>query len=159
MKTKAGLLACLTSLAVAQVNGAEAIKPPFLGPRFKQTRERTEALFKDQATSNAAGELPTSLFRFSPPPTASVENTPQNEKPIVSDETILNEVLATLKKGGGGQMTRDGRTVVTFNQKVYKAGDSISVALPAGPVQVQVVMIARKTVTLGLNESQIMWAF
>ena len=141
---------------------AQPIAVPALGPRFKQTHERAEALFGPRNGTHPLPDAQLNLFRASadiapPRVTPAAGEAPRPVLP--ADQTILQEALAALKKGGGGLVAIGGRTHLTFNQKVYKDGDSLSIPVRGKAVEIHITRISSSSVILSLNESEVVWWF
>jgi hypothetical protein len=156
----ASVLVLLSSTLLAQ-----PVTVPALGPRFKQTRERIDSLFqqRDPNRSLPDQQPTTNLFRplldsenSRPVPSTQATSTEPRED---IDETVLNQALLILKKGGGGIVTVMGRTHLTYNQKIYKEGDYISVALGDRLRRILIRGISTNSVTLALHDSQVVWRF
>jgi hypothetical protein len=159
MKSRA--LLCALLFFSAGRAAAEAIVVPALGPRFKQTRERTDALFGLRTGTLPPSDSQTNLFRASaeltPPRQTTQIDVSRSNQP--SDETILQEALAALKKGGGGLVALGGRYHLTFNQKVYKDGDVILVPVRGRSVEIRIIRVSVGSVTLALNDNEVVWWF
>jgi hypothetical protein len=156
------LLLCACLAGVGSL-AAQPVTVPTLGPRFKQTRERAEILFGHRNASVPLPDARAGLFQppaETTPPVAPTTKNPSPEKPIASDATLLNEILAVLTKSkGGGLVLVANRTVLTYGQKVYRDGDILPVAMRGGTVQVRITRISSNSVTLSLNDHEVVWRF
>jgi hypothetical protein len=159
---KTTLLLCALFAGVGSL-AAQPVTVPALGPRYKQTRERAEILF---GARNGSFPVPDARIGLFQPPTETspsvtqAAKSPVIEKPVASDETLLNEILAMLTKSkGGGLVAVGNRTVLTFGQNVYREGDILAVPMREGPVRVRITRISGNSVTLALNDSEVVWRF
>lgn len=159
---KRTLLLCLCLAGGADL-AAQPVTVPTLGPRYKQTRERAEILFGHRNGALPLPDARTGLFQTPVEMVQPVTPNPRNpltEKPVASDETLLNEILAVLTKGkGGGLVLVGNRTVLTYGQKVYREGDILPVPVKGENVHVRITRILGNAVTLSLNDNEVVWRF
>lgn len=159
---KRTLLLCACLAAIGSV-AAQPVTVPTLGPRFKQTRERTEILFGHRNGSFPLPDARAGLFQLPPdttPAATPATKNPSTEKPVASDETLLNEILAVLTKSkGGGLVLVANRTVLTYGQKVYREGDILPVLMRGEKVHVRITRISSNSVTLALRDNEVIWRF
>lgn len=141
---------------------AQPITVPALGPRFKQTRERVNVLFQYRDGSYPALDPEINLFRPLPDlavrPAAPKEILPSAQSGD-ADESLLNQALVSFKKGGGGIVIASGHAHLTFNQKIYKEGDYISVGVGNKLLRILISRITTNSVTLNLNDTEAVWRF
>lgn len=155
-----GLTVCIL-IIFAGTAPAQPITVPSLGPRFKQTRERVDTLFGPRDASRPPPDPQLNLFR-APSEAAIPRTAPRTRAPVnhaASDEFVLQEALAVLKKGGGGIVMLGDRTRLTFNQKIYRDGDYLVVQVRGSVIRLKIVLITSNSVTLALNESETVWRF
>ncbi|MEO7414691.1 MAG: hypothetical protein ABIZ81_15180 [Opitutaceae bacterium] len=150
---------CGTLLTVASA-AAQPVTVPALGPRFKQTRERAEVMLGRRNGSYPAPDVNLSLFQTPVTATVTSANTEPEPEPVGSDETLLAEAFATLTKGKGGILvTPDGRAHLTVGPKTYRQGENLPVVLRTGTIDLRIARITGNSVTLTLNESEVVWRF
>lgn len=160
MKRIRWLFVCLAGCASL---AAQPVTVPTLGPRYKQTRERAEILFGRRNGNLPLPDPAAALFQTAVETTPTTTPTPKNpatEKPVASDESLLNEILALLTKTkGGGLVLVGNRTVLTYGQKVYREGDILPVPIRGENVHVRITRISGNAVTLSLNDNEVVWRF
>jgi hypothetical protein len=149
----------LLSFGVCIFAQAEPVVVPSLGPRYKQTRERVEELFRYRNGKVPAPDPKTNLFRVAPYNTVLPDlpvQTTKSEEPSAPDEVILRLAVATLK---GGTLTIGGQSYLSVNKKRYQEGDRIVTKVHDKPVVLILKRLAQKTATLSLNEAEIVVQF
>jgi hypothetical protein len=140
--------ACLTALA-------QPILVPTLGPRFKQTRDRVEEMFRYRNGKAPELDPKVNLFRISSHNTESPEVPVQTTKqePEAPDEVILKLAIATLK--AATIITGDGRAyLVVDGKKRYEEGDFITATVRGKPVRLLVKRVGQNTATLAYNSAE-----
>lgn len=137
-----------------------------LSPRFKQIRERINALFEHR---NEPPEPPDPRYNpFRPPGAVPVAAGPaanardpavaaQIPAPLSSDLALLQQAVATLKVSGTFQI--GGRSHLVINAKPYKVGEVIQTKVKGESVFLRVRAISRNSVTLGLNGAEMTLKF
>ena len=141
-----GLL-LIATLAVTPLLGGEPVSPekapsPPLSPRFKQVRERIDALFQNR---NETPPPPNPrLNPFRPPGLPAIDPEPAQfsadlglsltPAPVIpaSDLARLQEGVATLKVSG--TFDKDGLLYLVINAKPYKNNDVIQTQVQGEPV-------------------------
>ena len=134
-------------------------KAPPLSPRFRQVRDRIDALFQHR---NAA--LPPLDPRLDPfrPPGAAPEILPLKSidsgaagAPVAapsSDVKLLQESVATLKVSGIFEI--GGKQHLVINSRPYKEGDVIQTQVRGTAVYLRVRQISRNSLVLVLNQAE-----
>lgn len=142
--------------------------PPVpLSPRFQQIRDRIGALFN---TRNAPPPPPDPLANpFRAPGAGPAVLLPAADgtmpEPVVVNDDLarLQQAVATLRVRGTVQRGRLLQLVITSapgKEGTYKEGDIINVVLPPGdPVHVRVRQISAHSVTLTVNEAEMVLRF
>jgi hypothetical protein len=154
---KSPRLVCVSLLALGSL-AAQPVTVPMLGPRFKQTRERAEVLFGRRNGAYPRPDAGVNLFQ-SPAETVRSPDTPE-PGPVGSDEMLLSEAVAVLKRGGGGTvLAPNGSMLLSVAGKSHGEGDSISVPLRTGTIDLRIIRISGKNVTLRLNQSEAVLRF
>ncbi len=107
---------------------AQPVTVPALGPRYRQTRERIDALFQYRNGTYPLSDPSRDLFRFgdAPPPQISTEANKLDLTPSDSDDAILRRAITGFNLGRIGQ---GGVSYVTVNEKRYKEGESVPTRL------------------------------
>ncbi len=134
--------------------------PPPLSPRFKQVRERIDALFLHRNEPpppidprknpfRPAGATPVAVL----PGGGPTANLPPPPPPPSADLDVLRLGAAALKVAGTVQI--NGRAHLIINQAPYKEGDVLNVRVKGQPVYLRVKNISRYSYTLSLNEAEI----
>lgn len=173
---RAGLLLFLLLAATGPLPAAEpaataaAKLPPVppLSPRFKQVRERIDALFSNRNETPAPPDARANPFRSpgaviearpvtAPEPTSST--TPNEPLPVASatDLARLQAAVATLKVSG--TFEKDGRLFLVINAKPYKDNDVLQTQIQGEPVYMRVRQVSRHSVTVVLNEAEMTLKF
>jgi hypothetical protein len=166
------LFLVLTSLVapLSAAEEAEAAKIPSsvpLSPRFKQVRERIDALFEHRNQPPPPPEARLNPFR--PPgvltdaqsaamPTDSplLITTPVPNVPS-SDLTRLQESVATLKVSG--TFEKEGQVYLVINQKPYKDNEVIPTQVRGETIYLRIRQVSRRGVTVALNEAEMTLKF
>jgi hypothetical protein len=146
---------------------AKAPKPSVpkpIAPRFKQVRDRIDALFGHRNETPPAPDLRTNPFRVpgAPVPAASVasreEGAPAPTAPAaVEDLSLLQESAATLRVSGVFEI--GGRSHLVINARPYKEGDVVQTQVKGEAVYLRVREISKRSVTLELNEAELTLKF
>jgi hypothetical protein len=136
----------------------EAIKPAPLSPRFQQVRDRMNALFQNRSEPPPSIDPAKNPFRAAgaPPPPVAIANkdgAPASAPPpIITDLELLKQGATQLKVNGF--VERDGRTLLTINQALYREGDVIKVTVKGQAVYLRVSKLSRTSLTLTLNAAE-----
>lgn len=143
----------------APANPAAKLGPPNpQAARFRQVRERVDALFRHR------NEVPPPFDAHSNPfrgvgaiaPTAATGRSGAAEVPPPAptnpDLALLQQSAATIKVAGNVEI--NGRQHLIINQAPYKEGDVIIVRVKGRPVYLRLKEISRLTFTLSLNDSE-----
>jgi hypothetical protein len=137
-------------LCVVCAAQAQPIAVPALGPRYKQTRERIDALFQYRNGTYALPDTAQNPFRTGE--IAQTTPTPDTAKrdpvPPDSDDAILRKAIASIQLA---RMEVGGVSILVANRKQYKAGDSISIRFRDHTVNILVKDISPIGVTLSYN--------
>ena len=136
-----------------------------LSPRYQQVRDRIGALFNTRNAPPAPPDPTANPFRApGAAPIASVPGVEGAPPVAVSDDlTLLQQAIATIRVKG--TVTRNKILQLVINtgpgkEGTYKEGDIINVALPTGdPVHVRVRQVAPHSVTLTVNEAEMVLKF
>ena len=161
------LVAVMAAPALATADTpAKTAKPsvpnPF-APRFKQVRDRIEALFGHRNETPPAPDLRTNPFRV---PGAAVPVAPVNREQTaaaptapaaVADLTLLQDSAATLRVSGVFEI--GGRSHLVINARPYKEGDVVQTQVKGEAVYLRVREISKRSVTLELNEAELTLKF
>jgi hypothetical protein len=143
-------LSCVVSLTAALSPPPTA---PNFGPRFRQTRERADVLLGHRDGSYPVPDPRANLFQA--PAEASLAtqtaNTPDPE-PAGSDETLLADAVNALKASRGGFVSLNGIAYLSVGTQRYREGDSLSVPLRSGIIEIRVISIGSKSAILRLND-------
>ncbi|HEX2853799.1 MAG TPA: hypothetical protein VHO24_11215 [Opitutaceae bacterium] len=136
---------------------AEPVVVPMLGPRYKQTRERIEVLFRYRNGDLPPLDTSVNLFRIAPHSSAPPE-LPQTkvEEPAPPDEMILKLAVATLK---AGTVTARGRSYLVINKKQYEEGDFIPTLVRGKTVRLLLKRVSQNTATLSYNGVEMVASF
>jgi hypothetical protein len=160
------------TLAVATLGAGEPPAPakppaPPLSPRFKQVRERIDALFQNRNETPAPPDARMNPFRPPGLPVEAPDSTvvaggvalPESLVPRVppTDIARLQEGVATLKVSG--TFEKDGRLYLVINAKPYKDNDVIQTQVQGEPVYMRVRQISARSVTVVLNEAEMTLKF
>ncbi len=153
--------------ADAPAAAAEGKLPPapVISPRFKQVRERIDALFSNRNDTPAAPDLRFNPFRspgavVEPRPTVAPESSAASEPlPVASatDLARLQQAVATLKVSG--TFEKDSRLFLVINAKPYKDNDVLQTQVQGEPVYMRVRQVSRHSVTVVLNEAEMTLKF
>jgi hypothetical protein len=138
--------ASMLLLATAWSAQAQPVSVPALGPRYKQTHERIEALFQYR---NGTYALPdTKLNPFRSGELAMTQPTPdlkREQPPQDSDDAVLRRAISMLQLA---RMEFGGVSILVANQKPFKAGETMPVRFRDRTVQIVVKDITPAGVTL-----------
>lgn len=133
---------------------AQPIVVPSLGPRYKQTRERVDELFRYRNGTLPVPDPQLNLFRVAAYNSVFPELPVQTrvDEPAVSDEMILKLAVATLK---GGTLTVGGRSYLTINQKRHTEGDIIVIRVRDRPVSLLLKHLTPNSATFSYKSAEI----
>jgi hypothetical protein len=147
--------------------GAKLPPVPVVSPRFKQVRERIDALFSNRNETPAPPDPRHNPFRspgtvIEARPVAAPEpasSTPSEPLPVASatDLARLQAAVATLKVSG--TFEKDGRLFLVINAKPYKDNDVLQTQIQGEPVYMRVRQVSRHSVTVVLNEAEMTLKF
>ena len=173
MKTRLApaLLLALALLLVAgpapaapeKADAATTIALKRAADRYALTKTRISALL-DQRLNPAPlpANLPNPFYRSSDlpptdvsrggPPGGPVDSNVLPAGPDESDADTLAKFVATLKVSGVTVL--NGRSLLTLNQTLCKAGDTIPLEIKGHTVYIQVLKITADELTLRLNEDE-----
>lgn len=138
---------------------AQPVTVPSLGPRYKQTRERVEELFRYRNGNVPPPDPKLDLFRVvpysgSPPP--ELPTPTKVEEKSLPDEVLLKLAVATIK---AGTVTQGGRSYLIANKKRYEAGDFVVTVVRGKPVRLQLKYVAHNTATFAYGEAEMVASF
>lgn len=138
--------ACLTALA-------QPVLVPTLGPRYKQTRDRVEEMFRYRNGKAPELDPKVNLFRISSHNTEAPDIPVQTkQEPAAPDEVILKLAIATLK---AGTVIKDGRAyLVVDGVRRYEEGDFVTATVRGKPVRLLVKRVGQNTATLAYNSAE-----
>lgn len=146
--------------AVKTPAAAPAGKTPPLSPRFRQVRDRIDALF--QHRNAALPPLDPSLDPFRPPgavpapSSVKISDSDGAKVPVVgpsSDVRLLQDAAATLKVSGIFEI--GGKQHLVINSRPYKEGDVIQTQVQGNTVYLRVRQISRNSMVLVLNQAEL----
>ncbi len=163
---KPGILSAAKAKGPPPIAKTPAAPVP-LSPRFQQIRDRVDALFHTRNAPPAPPDPLANPFRApgagpALPLPAADGATPE---PIVVNDDLarLQQAVATLRVRGTVQRGKLLQLVITSapgKEGTYKEGDIINVVLPPGdPVHVRVRQISRNSVTLTVNDAEMVLRF
>jgi hypothetical protein len=165
MKT---LRMCLpAAIFVAAVFAAEPAAPapkvsvpnPF-APRFKQVRDRVDALFRLRNEPPAPPDIRTNPFRLPGSGNVAPATRPDEPPPTpaaVSNLSLLQDSMATLRVSGVFEIS--GRSHLVINGRPYKEGDVVQTQVRGEAVYLRVREISKHTVTLALHDAEMTLKF
>ena len=141
-------------------NSAAKIGTPNpLAPRFRQVRERIDALFRHRNETPLVFDARSNPFRgigaIAPMPVAGRSGAADAPVPVPTnpDLALLQQSAATIKVAGNVEI--NGRQHLIINQAPYKEGDVIIVRVKGRPIYLRLKEISRLTFTLSLNEADL----
>jgi hypothetical protein len=146
--------------------GAKPPPGPVLSPRFKQVRERIDALFSNRNDTPATPDprqnpfrSPGTVIESRPVPAPTEPNAPSEPLPVASatDLARLQAAVATLKVSG--TFEKDGRLFLVINAKPYKDNDVLQTQIQGEPVYMRVRQVTRHSVTVVLNDAEMTLKF
>lgn len=146
--------------ASSQASGAPgAAKAPPMAAKFKQIRERIDALFHHRSESPVPIGPADNPFR--PPGPMKDSRAAGGEASPVAEPAgnlaLLQQAAATLRVSGIVEI--GDRSHVVINNKPYKIGDVVPAAVQGEAVPVRVRAITRAAITLELNEAEVTLKF
>lgn len=146
-------LLLLFAIAGGCLSAAQPITVPALGPRFKQTRERIDAIFKYRTGEDSVPDPKLNLFRTATAPATAPEipDVRKNE-PVDSDEVILQQTVASLRRSN---MKRGDQLLLLINQKTYQEGSIVPTRYKDRPVLLEIKAVSENSVTFGYNQAQL----
>jgi hypothetical protein len=138
-----------------------------LSPRFQQVRTKIGALFDTRNAPPRPPDPRTNPFRpVGAAPLAPLPVVEGAEPPPVvvnNDLTLLQQAVGTIRVKGTVQRGKVMQLVITSGpgkEGTYKEGDIINVALPTGdPVHLRVRLVSARSVTLTLNDAEMVLKF
>lgn len=147
---------------------SKAMSTPPLSPRFRQVRERIDALFRHRNETppppdprlnpfRPAGAVPAAATTASGGRDSAAAGD-QLPAPPSSDLALLQQAVATLKVSGVVEIPGRGAHLV-INAKPYKVGEVIQTKVQGESVFLRVRNISRNSVTLGLNVAEMTLKF
>ena len=163
----AALLASSAALVRAEEKSADTAKPaaaPAAASRYQQVQDKIAALLEHRKETPPPPD-PTHN-PFLPPGSAPVvapamidgDATAVEDDSVTSDSrpgaslTLLQQGVATLKVGG--TIALGGRTHLVINTRPYKEGDIVQTQVLGKTVYLRVKEIAKRSVTLALNDAE-----
>lgn len=131
-------------------------------PRFNQVRARIKALFEHRNETPAPPNARTNPFRPLGPlaPATNGQRSKDDAAPASepeSDLAVLQRSAATLKISGIFEI--GGTSHLVINARPYKQGDVVPTQVNGETVYLRVRIIARRAVTLALNEAEMTLKF
>lgn len=156
------LLAAMT-LAVAALaadkaepsNPASGASTP--AARFKQVRERADALYRFRNQPPAPPAPEENPFRpVGPVRMAGSVGTPvaaAEESTTPTDLAVLQQAVATLRVSGFFE--KEGESYLVINLRAYRVGDVVPGSVRGETIYLRVREIGRNSVTLALNDTEI----
>ena len=138
----------------------DSIKPPPISPRFLQVREHMADLFQGRTDTPPVVDPAKNPFRpagAAPAPVAAVTSSDgvtmvQAQAPTASDVELLKQVAAIVKVSGWAE--RDGRTLLTINNTLYRDGDVMKLNIKGQTLYLRLSKFSRSSLTLTLNEAE-----
>lgn len=160
--------AAATALPVVAASDPAPAAPPKqsvaspLAPRFKQVRERIDALFLHRNATPAPLDPKHNPFRLpgARPKVPLPEGTVADGAPpaLPADSlTQLQQATATLKISGVFEI--GGRSHLVINARPYKQGDVVQTLVQGEKVYLRVKDISKRSVTLVFNEAEMTLKF
>jgi hypothetical protein len=162
----------LSVAAAVSLSGAEPAAVPktpsaaTLSPRFKQVRDRIDALFGYRNAPPPPPEARLNPFRVpgtmsgaqlgSMPGDSALITTVVPNVPS-SDLTRLQESVATLKVSG--TFEKEGLVYLVINQKPYKDNEVIPAQVRGETIYLRIRQVSRRGVTVVLNEAELTLKF
>jgi len=144
--------------------------PGSMSPRFKQVQERIAALFQHRNEPPPPVEPRHNPFRppgSAPPAAPASSDTPELPRPSAGSDysglspgaslALLQQGAATLKVSGIFEI--GGRAHLVINARPYKEGDVVQTLVRGETVYLRVKEIAKRSVTLALNEAEMTLKF
>jgi hypothetical protein len=131
-----------------------------MGARFKQTRERIEALYHLRDEAPPPPDPRHNPFRdpeAAPAPGPQRDDAPKPAAYAGGKIGLVQQSIAALKLSGVFEVS--GRIYGVINGRPYKQGDSIKVSVTGGDVFLVVREISKRSVTLALDGSEITLKF
>ncbi|HRJ46488.1 MAG TPA: hypothetical protein PKY38_03945 [Opitutaceae bacterium] len=154
MKPSRPLLAGL--IAVAVLTPAHALVPIDLA-RLKLTGDRINQLYQPRTDTPPPVNPRHNPFRIGGDP-LPIDNRGQDDAhAVTSDEVLLRQAAATLKVSGVLEI--GGTLRLSINTANYGVGDVLQVRLGSGNVFLRVAAITPRSVTLRLNEAELVQSF
>ncbi len=135
---------------------------PPLSPRFKQVRDRIDALFHNRYETPPPPDARLNPFRppgavvAAPAPSPGGRDAPVVQvvapKPVLDDTALLQASVATLKISGNFE--KGGRSYLVIIGKPSAAKDVVQTQVQGETVYLRIRQITRDSVTLVLNEAE-----
>lgn len=128
-------------------------------PRFKQVRDRIDALFRHRNEPPASLGPESNPFRL---PGSGAPAAPTRSEGVAAtaggpELITLQQAAATLRVSGTFEL--NGQAHLVINARPYKAGDVIPAPVGGETVYLRVRDISRRSVTLALNEAELTLTF
>ncbi len=126
-----------------------------LAPRFKQVRDRIDALFQHRNAPPLALEPQQNPFRVpgAARPTGPAGTGTAVVVPAPADNlALLQQAAAALKVSGVFEI--GGRSHLVINARPYKQGDVVQAQAQGERVYLRVKEISKRSVTLALNDAE-----
>ncbi len=163
--TKPGILSAAKAKGPPTAKTSAVLVP--LSPRFQLTRTHIAALFDTRNAPPAPIDPLANPFRSTGAapvvPSVGTEGTTPLPVALNSDLTSLQQAVATLRVKGTVQRGKTLQLVITSapgKEGTYKEGDIINVLLPPGdPVHLRVRQISTHSVTLTINDAEMVLKF
>ena len=141
-----------------------------LAPRFKQVRERIDALFEHRVDApppvdpranpfrTPGAAAPATALANNPTPTpGGAEGTPTPPATAPTNLAILQQAVATLKVSGVFEI--GGKSHLVINARPYKEGDVVQTLVQGETIYLRVREISKRSVTLVLNDAEMTLRF
>jgi hypothetical protein len=157
-------LALLLAALAAPVRAADPPPPPkpaapnaFVA-RFEQVRDRIDALFRRRGEAPPPSDPRFNPFRL---PGAAETAAPAAGGPAPvaagTPQTLLQQAAATLKVSGVFEIS--GKSHLVINGRPYRQGDVVQAQVQGETVYLRVKDIAKRSVTLALNDAELTLKF
>lgn len=130
--------------------------PSLPAARFKQVRERADALFAVRNQSPAAPVPAENPLRTASDATVRPRGAETSVTPVESSPTelvLLQQAVATLRVSG--TFEKDGESYFVINSKPYRVGDVVQTVVEGEAAYLRVREISRNGVTLAMGESEV----
>jgi hypothetical protein len=162
---KPGILTAVKAKGPPPVGKAPAPPAP-LSPRFQQIRQKMSALFDARNAPPVPPDSRSNPFRPAGAapvaPLPAVEGAAPVPVAVNNDLVSLQQAVATLRVKGTVQLGKTLQLIINSGpgkERAYKEGDILSVALAPDSVNLRVRVITRNSVTLTLNDAEMVLKF